>query len=222
MPPSVVCCGMSRSGSTWLYNVVQAFRPDMTGLYCETEKALPASLNGVLIKCHGPDDAMIARIRAENIPVILTVRDPRDVAVSFMDCFNESLSAAMDTLPLCAGPIVKLADYAALILRYEDDFPHDIRSVEAVAKIVGSTLAVNANDVLAKLHRDSVRAEVERLERDVFDPALGPAQHDPISHWHPRHIGDAAIGKHASRLTHQQQDEVLERTRAYCDLFGYS
>ena len=212
---------MSRSGSTWLYNVVRAFRPDLTGIYCERGSDLPEPAHGLLIKCHGPDDAMIGKVLDEGFPVILTVRDPRDVAVSFMDCFHETLSAAMATLPLCAAPIVKLADSAALTLKYENDFPHQIGTVEAVARLAGSTSELAPDEVSERLHRDSVRREVARLEREVFDPALGPAQHDAQSHWHPSHVGDAMVGKFADRLGQAEQAEILDLTRTYCDRFGY-
>ena len=44
---------------------------------------------------------------------------------------------------------------------------------------------------------------------------------DPNTHWHPGHIGNGRVGKHAAVLSKKQQAQVLAKTREYCSRFGY-
>lgn len=228
----VLCAGLQSSGSTWLYNVAAAILRRADGasaaqFYAEDIADFPAlgdEIGRCAVKTHLPSPALQERARADRSPVLLSVREPRDAVASLMARFDQPFDGAARAVGDCAPYLVALEKaMPAMILRYEDRFYDRSETVDSVAGFLGVTLAPGAaRDIHASLTPEKVgEALVELEQRGVFAPSLDPQQFDPVTHWHPRHVGDLKIGKHGEWLSPAQQASVLEATRLYCENFGY-
>lgn len=233
MPRIVLCAGMHSSGSTWLYNVVAAvlrcaYGSSVAQFYAEDVADFPAlgdEIGACAVKTHLPAPALQDRARTDQAPVLLSVREPRDAIASLMARFEQPFEGAARAVCDCAPHLVALKQAApALILRYEDRFYDRAETIDAVARFLGAPLAPGeSGEIHAGLTREKVGEMLTDLERrGVFAPDLDPQQFDPVTHWHPRHVGDLKIRKYAEWLSADQQASVLEATQPYCKAFGYA
>lgn len=233
MPRLVLCAGMKSSGSTWLFNVVAAVLRRARGagiaqFYAEDIADFPAfggDVRGCVVKTHIPSPALQDRARADGNAIVLSVREPRDAIASLMSRFDQPFDGAAVAVFDCARQLAALRQAApALILGYEDRFYDRDATIERVADALGLPLAPgDARAIYDGLTREKVNEELADLaRRGVFAPSLDPNAFDPVTHWHPRHVGDLKIRKYAEWLSLEQQARVLDATRAYCEAFGYA
>ncbi|MEA2936469.1 MAG: hypothetical protein QOD74_3115 [Variibacter sp.] len=134
----VLCTGMIRSGSTWSYNVclrlLRAAYGDtvIAAGYSESLRDLQSYATSdqthAVLKCHALDDESRDWLRNEGrtlVPLIYTVRDPRDVIASALAIFNQSVDvwrgSALNSLQFYqwqrAVGRVSLVPYAAILDR---------------------------------------------------------------------------------------------------------
>jgi hypothetical protein len=73
---------------------------------------------------------------------------------------------------------------------------------------------------LAKLSPTAVRQTIRALE--AAGAIRGEWFWDRDSDWHAGHVGDGRVGKFKEVLTPSEQQAVLDRTREYCECFGYA
>jgi len=231
--PIVLCAGQYGSASTWLYNAVHALLAADRGeagvhrQFADSPDALPAQPDGraLVLKSHAPTGGMRWLVARGGGKAIITLRDPRDGAASVVGRFGLDyptvagrVARSAATLPLLAASSLPL-----LVLRYEDGFAARRETLDRVAGFLGLAPPPGLLDALfARLTPDAVRAEIDRmLEVGAFGPAPDSNSHDGVTHWHPGHVGDGEVGKFARILTEGQVGDIIRRTRAYQDAFGY-
>jgi len=229
----VICAGLYGSGSTWAYNVVRALLQQagpgpVAGFYADEiaaqhEAALQDSA-AAAIKCHRPGPGILALTRLAGLPVILTLRDPRDCVASMMQRFGVGFGAAHRQVVASAAAALRLrALPRVLVLHYEAGAIGAPRTIRAIAEHLGITVDAATIDGLARaLSAETVRAHVAALEaagRFAGGPPATTAE--PETAWHPGHVGDGRIGKHDALLSPEQAAAVLHGTADYGAAFGY-
>ena len=228
----ILCVGLKSSGSTWLYNVVirllketrsgktAAFYADRVALFPKgSEQA-----QFLVVKSHVPSEPLLFVTRLTRGQVFLTIREPRDSVVSLMQRFSFSFDAALKDVAEEAARIVEFSRARDIVLlRYEDGFHEDRKTIAEVAALIGVRAPKALQQKIFKaLTSDAVKRKIRNLKaQGVFGAAPKPEHFDPATHWHPGHVGDGRVGKYADLLSTAQQEEVLARTRDYCKRFGY-
>lgn len=226
------CFGQHGSGSTWMFNLVReicaAEAIPFVSAHRDSSANLPWDASGVQVivaRTQNPMADFQAFVADSSDPAVITVRDPRDAVVSFMQRFPKSLAKnfeqALDAIALSAERLVKIARLRDIpVFRYEDGFVGAAATVDRIAALLGVTLSpAQRETILSGLSPDAVRAKISRLEQAGV--IKGEAVWDRETHWHANHVGDGRIGKWRDRLTADQEREILQRTREYCEEFGY-
>jgi hypothetical protein len=245
IPRLIICAGLKSSGSTWLYNVVAEIlktskknsggeRPPpargfkILQFYADSVAAFPpqaACASGLLVKSHIPDDSLNVLVTFGHACLFLTVREPRDSIVSAIQRFGHSFDKALEELGTSSARLAALPNrFDPHVLRYEDRFFEEPRTISQIARILGLPLdPAIAGRIFDRHTRAAVTKRIRALEkRGVFGKVPDPDRFDPASHWHPGHIGDAESGKFAAVLSPAQQRAVLSATSEFRRAFGYS
>jgi len=227
--PLFIVAGLYGSASTWAYNAVRLLlsneSPIVAG-YSDTARELPEGAPGLtrLVKCHLPDTDLRQLARARRAGVVITVRDPRDALVSTVARF------ALPRLDIHRALVVSAARLTALastcpctVLRYETRFPSHVETVEALARSLGiEVTGSRASEISDTLSADKVRTRIATLAAEgAFGPDPRPIDADPVTQWHPTHLGDGRVGKHAEVLSDEEGQALLRETAAFCTHFGY-
>jgi len=233
-PPAKIflCAGLKSSGSTWLYNVVirllkEAFRGKTTAFYADRVALFPKGSEQaqfLVVKSHVPSEPLLFVTRLTRGRIFLTIREPRDSVVSLMQRFSFPFEAALKDVAEEAARIVEFSRARdVILLRYEDGFHEDPKTIAKVAKLIGvQAPKATQQKIFKALTPDAVKRKIRNLKtQGVFGGAPKPEDFDPATHWHPGHVGDGRMGKYAEFLSAAQQKEVLARTRDYCKRFGY-
>jgi glycosyltransferase involved in cell wall biosynthesis len=232
-PRVFACFGLHSSGSTWMYNLVReicaAGSIPFVSTHRDSSANLPWEAPGaplIVAKTHNPMADFQALIGRSADPVVITLRDPRDAVVSFMQRFPNSLGASLDqalaAIALSAERLVAVSRLKHIpVFRYEDGFVGSPETVDQVAAMLGVDLAAERRDaILQALSPDEVRETIGRLE--ASGAIQGEAVWDRETHWHANHIGDGKVGKWREALTQAQAQKILDRTREYYQAFGYA
>lgn len=229
--PLVLTTGVFRSGSTWIFNAVRllaslagnrvrsGFREDL----CEEEIGGRNEACITVLKAHNPSKRLLEMIAASGGRTILTVRDPRDCVCSFMAAFRRDFPWALRRVTASCDGALKAVEFSRPhTFRYEAGFMDDRATLADVSDYIGiPNVMSNIDCVFSELKRESVRSKIASLTNEgVIDQSI-PRTHDPVSHWHPNHIGDGKIGKYQHLLTDEQTRIVEDRNRAFLDMFGY-
>ncbi|MEJ7933270.1 hypothetical protein WG907_03250 [Sphingobium sp. AN558] len=235
-PRAVICAGIFSSGSTWIFNAVQEIlrhaAPGMpvTPIYMDSlDDANGSDLwqsSRAVIKTHAPG-AFLRRFAAtEAVPVILSVRDPRDAVSSLMQRFFLSFDQASDFVLRASHGLPLLIEGVVpddiLVLRYEDGFTRRRSTLADIAEHIGVMLPKAAiAPIAAALAPGAVKAEIAALhDQGVFDDRPPLTQFDPNTHWHPRHLGDGKSGKWQSAMTEAQAGALIERSGFLRPIYG--
>jgi hypothetical protein len=220
----VLCAGLKSSGSTWLYNVairiLKADKRRVAAFYADNFRMIPKGAekaDWLVIKTHEPSDAILFLARFARAKVFVTVREPRDAAASLIQRFGHSFEGALRDMRVIGEHMVAL-EKGAVVLRYEDGFHKQEKTVGSIAKTLGVKLPAAARRGIFKaLTPDAVKKTIGKAHAADADPDA----FQPTTHWHPGHVGDGRIGKYKSVLTPAQQHEVMAATSAYARAFGY-
>lgn len=231
---SLLCAGLYSSASTWMLNLAAQIlktdgRASVKTIYLdEMDEPAARAIGGaafLLIKSHSPGASLRKLIDRQRLPVIITLREPRDAVASLMLRWNIGFGLALDRVRRSAAALAPLVDSpAALVFRYEDGFTTDERCVEAVAKLLGVALtAADRAALLTRLAPQAVKQQIESWRQaGVLGHGPPDVEYEPETHWHLDHVGDGQTGKWRRVLGAIQAARVLHATRAYRRSFGYS
>lgn len=231
-PLIFVCCGLHCSGSTWMFNLVREIcrTHDVAFRSCRQESApyLPWDVLGsrvIVVKSQSPWPCLQSLIADRGVQATVTVRDPRDAVVSYMQrfptTFAPSFEQALDGIAGCARALAALMRRRSLpVFRYEDGFIGRPQTFDRIAGLLGvSPRPHQRAPVLAGLAPDAVKATISDLE--MTGRIRGESEWDRETQWHANHVGDGRVGKFQEVLSLAQQREVIARTREFCEYFGY-
>jgi hypothetical protein len=233
-PRLVATVGLHGSASTWVFNVVRELM--VAGLGAENVLAVygedvphllaeqaPEGRHLVLKSHHGGAgwDALMWLTRA---PMFLSIRDPRDAAVSLAQRFGVPLSDAARSLALDCARLARCADAGHPVFRYEDRFFDDAALPGRIAGRLG--LAVEAavqQAIFRRYATAAVQAFAARLGELPGDRVISNAQVtlDRVTQIHRTHIGDARIGKWRDMVSPQDGMQLTRYFAGFLARFDY-
>jgi hypothetical protein len=226
-PRLIITIGLHSSASTWVYNTVRELMiachggEQIAAIFAESVEEMIAdrSLAGrhVVWKTHhgGPHWEVFAWL--SRATVVLSVRDPRDAAVSLMQRFAVDAKLALQTIGQDCRCAMQCADAGHPVLRYEDHFFDDPATVGMLARLIGAEASADAQARIFKRYRtEAVHAVAERISG-----AAGSLQFDRLTQIHRGHIGNGRIGKWREYLPPAQQREATDYFAPFLKRFGY-
>ena len=238
-PVPVLCAGLPRSASTWLFNAVADLLRSSAGaapddasatveqFHAESMDAFPELRelpDYLVVKTHLAPPSMRLLWRIAEGPVLITVREPRDAVASLMSAFSFTFDAAFKVVESAAACMVELALLGTpLILRYEDRFFDREETMATLALHLGAAVSTDsAAEIFNSLSREAVATKIEDLtQQGVFGPDATSERFDPQTQWHPGHLGSGEIGQYSNVLPPWQQARVMLGTSEFYRTFGY-
>lgn len=209
-PPVILCAGLPRSGSTWIYNAVLELCREYgntIGVYSddfpENLRELIRSNQTLVIKSHAPSQYLCELVRFFGGKSIVSVRDPRDCVVSLMEVFGFEKSAAIISVKNSADAIEKLLlENKSSIFVYED-MPDRLAAIMRLGNDIGYPVETAFAQTMAEnLEPEKIRTRVMELERQgVLDSSNAVGSYTNETHWHPGHVGNGKIGKYINTLS---------------------
>lgn len=236
-PRLVVTAGIHGSASTWVFNVARELmiaalgedrvasffaekidwldRPEVTGRH-------------VVMKSHSGGGAGWATlVWLAQAPVLVSVRDPRDAALSMRERFNVTLSEIAPALMADCRLAMRAAQAGHLVMRYEDGFFRDPAVPPRIAKHLGIELGDEVcRMVFERYQTKAVRqfaGSIAELgpDRRVGSPGAR-AMLDRVTQIHHTHIGDGAVGKWRSALSDEEKAKFAGTFEPFLRHFGYA
>ena len=233
-PPHVVATiGLHGSASTWVFNVVRELmiaalgEAQVMAAYAEEPGEVPAeaALAGrrLVLKSHHGSAGLDAWLQTAGARIVLSVRDPRDAALSMSQRFRAPLAQTVRWLLGDCQRMMRLASQGHPLLRYEDRFFEDEASPKRLADALRLNLDPAAIRAIFLCYRtDAIRAFTQTLA-DLPPERLVKTDHtmmDRVTQIHRTHIGDARSGKWRD-LPAPAQAEMTRLFKPFLDRFGY-
>ncbi len=235
MPPRLVATvGLHGSASTSVFNIVRELMVAAVGvdqvvaLYGEDVSALPAP-NGpecrhVVLKSHSGSPGLEWLLWLSQAPVILSIRDPRDAALSVAERFGNPLGVAAQAVARDCRFAERCADAGHDPLRYEDAFFNDETLAERLATRLGLDVAhATCREIGARYATEGVRSIATNLSSLPADRVYksDSLHFDQVTQIHHTHIGDGLIGKWRDRLSPQDGAALTRAFGPFLRRFGY-
>jgi hypothetical protein len=230
------CLGMYGSGSTWVFNAalktaaaLYPNRPVQSGfaMNCNDLGFLKGDTSTQIVKTHETDNALRERLSYDATTVLLSIRDPRDSLASLMTYHNLSYDD-------CLGRVLRSATYCSdiaehpdvVLLRYEDLFFDDSRTIAVIARTFGTELSdANRDRIFLETRRPAIEAIIANIESlpTVFHHADPAETLDTVTQWHRHHAGRTGeIGRWRGSLTPAQISDIESRLGTFMEKFSYS
>ncbi len=234
-PRLVVTAGLHGSASTSLFNIVRELMAAAVGaenlvaVYGEDLAALPdplaAERRHVVLKSHCGSPGLEWLVALSRAPVILSIRDPRDSAVSLMERFGMTLDQATTGLAAECRMAVRCADAGHRPLRYEDRFFDDPTLAVHLSLRLG--LAVNdalCRDLMRRYGTAGMKAFAQSLDGLPAGRVMrsGALHYDRVTQIHATHVGDGQVGKWRDRLPAVDRAALSRMFGPFLERFGYA
>ncbi|GAB0116842.1 hypothetical protein [Acidisoma sp. 7E03] len=234
VPEVVATAGLHGSASTWIFNIVRELMARALGsaplltFYADELSLFPpeATAGGrhFLFKSHHGSAGLDAWIAERQVPVLLTLRDPRDAATSMALRFRAPLSQTIQWLERDCRRFTALAARGYPVFRYEERFFEQPDAVAAVATHLGLPCDAETGATLfARYETEAVRAFARNLNALPSErlTQVGVHQMDRVTQILGPHIGDARSGKWRN-LPASLQAEMTRIFAPFLERFGYS
>jgi hypothetical protein len=207
----VVCAGIPRSGSTWLYNAIRLLLQHehgerrVYGAWVDRYDATNASRWHV-VKIHDPSEPLAWRAKC----VVTSRRDLRDIAASAWK--RGWVSDNASTLALLDSIIAQHAFWrprAAHEMVYERMRSNAASELECLAGALGMSLS-----------QQGILATIAAIDSLGHDDASAD-DFDSANLMHKKHIMDGRVGYHAQTLPPDLVATINDRYRAWLLTHGY-
>jgi len=228
------CCGMYSSGSTWAYNATRAGAAacgvKADGVYADNYRDLVNRLRragpACIVKTHALEPRATEILARRAARIVLTIRDPRDAAVSIMQHMRLGFAQTLNMVEqsaVYAGQFA--ADPRALLLRYESGFIDAPATFDRLAALFGATLTpAQRAELFRESRRDVIEAKIAHLEdlpTTITDTRSGDVV-DTDTQWHRHHANRTGeVGKWRTMLTEEAVVAVEARLGRWMRAFGY-
>ncbi len=233
-PRCVATVGLHGSASTWVFNVVRELMTvalgaeNVVAIYGDDVRGLLGehALQGrhLVLKSHHGGEGWDSLVWLARPAIFVSIRDPRDAAVSLTQRFGMPLTDAARGIAQDCARAARCADAGHPVLRYEDRFFEDAALPGRMATQLG--LAVGADAQQAIFGRYSTAATrafaatigdlpAERLHR------TDQTMLDLVTQIHRTHIGDGRVGKWRERLDSHSAAEITRYFTPFLTRFGY-
>ena len=203
----IVTLGTVASASTWTFNVARCLlasdRSNVVSLFAGRAADLLSNVTDytrdIVVKAHWADYSMLRLVNLADTRVILTYRDPKDSVASQMERAGMSFRGAVSQLATTFATFATIVHHPhVFILRYEDNFTSDRKTIMLMAQHLRVTVVDSTMDTLFMTFRsDNVKKEIANWKPDV-------TPFDPVTYWHDKHVGDGLVGKWRTRLSEAQ------------------
>jgi Sulfotransferase domain len=232
--------GGLRSGSTWAYNVCQAFgrllaarRRQPFGSAYLTHVELDMFLNTeganlrgpTVIKSHTISQTTLDWINAGRAKVVCTYRDPRDCVVSLMKFVGEDMT--MTSRRIAEGiNYLKLYQKAGntFFVRYEQVMADPLGQIEQIGRHLGVDVDQATLREIEKANSiQSSKKICQDLHKRPEENVLRSGTHrvDPVTNLHDNHIYNAKIGRWKEELSDAQGESLTKFFRPWLVALGY-
>jgi len=237
----------------WLFNVKRAVlrRAGRTGLPERTpqeDEQVFEMARQVALQDANPDHTWVFKVHAGLSPdlprslIITSLRDPRDMLVSFMKfmdtSFEHALAASQD-LVSCADQYEKYPHDMLLSVNYEDIEARPAAVVGRVAEFLGTPLdEAGARDIAGEFTREKVRAQIEKTTADVLhrldsNAAVASDEviskdgqviraYDVVTGFQTGHVSGRPAGSWRTLLSDEQKARVRELLGPWMDKHGFA
>lgn len=208
--PVILCAGLPRSGSTWIYNATLELCKkygNAIGIYAddfpENLKELIKNNNTIVIKSHTPSQSLQELIRFIGGKSIISVRDPRDCVVSLMEVFGYEKSDAILSVKHSADAIEQLLLAKTSSVFVYEEMRDRLEAIMQLGNDIGYPVEVAFAQAMAEnLEPGKIRTQIIELERQgVLDSSNAAKSYTDETHWHPGHVGNGRIGKYVDTLS---------------------
>jgi hypothetical protein len=232
-PRYVATIGLHSSASTWVFNVVRELLCSALGaervvaIYTDEAHEVPdittLGERHVVLKSHQGSPGLDAWLDSVHPTIILSVRDPRDAAISMAQRFSAPLKAAAHWLLQDCRRLMRLAAAGHRLLRYEDRFFEDSGVLAQLSAQITPTVPPETQSVLFQRYRsDSVRQFAAVLgslppERLIVSERM---MYDRVTQIHRGHVGDTRSGKWRE-LPPGERAEITQLFEPFLQSFGY-
>ncbi len=222
----ILICGMPRSGSTLVFNIVR----DLYGIENDENRYFKNIYNynklllvssDKIFKTHIYDEYIRKRIISGKTKAIFTYRDIRDVTVSlhqrgWLD--DTSLFCKRRMKRISYNSLLYAAIPQVLSLRYEEFF----YNAEQLVRGLKDFLEIEVDDklideIISKYSRDNVS---ERLNNIEFN-AKAKDEYNISTGFHKNHIYDSEIGKWENYFSIEYRKQLSNDWDLFLDKFGY-
>jgi hypothetical protein len=204
-PGLIATIGLHGSASTWVFNVIRELmiaalgEPRVLAVYADKIDDLPDPAGRTLVlKSHHGSAGLDAWLETARPMIFLSIRDPRDAAMSMARRFDAPLDQAVHWIAGDCRGLMRLAAREHVLLRYEDRFFEDAALPGRLARILGLNPAPSVTAaIFARYSTTSVRAFSQQFAglppgRVV---SAGRIVMDRVTQIHRTHIGDGRSGK---------------------------
>jgi hypothetical protein len=228
--PIILCVGLPRSGSTWVYNTILQIcniSGKCSGVYSDE---IPSNLSDliaeneiIVIKSHSPTKNLVRFVNFIGGKIVLSVRDPRDCISSLISAFNFKKIEAVNFVlssAIAIQEIIRDGEYH--VIKYEDCTDR-LHEVERISREISYQLDENQLQSLHEsLKSHNVKTQIESFVRDgLIDPENPSGSYMSETHWHPNHIGDGKIGKYHEFIEFDEFDYIERIFSKFMDHFEY-
>ena len=230
LPNVVATVGLHGSASTWVFNVTRELLVQARGAdhvltaYADDVAAVPdPGRRCLIVKSHHGSAGLDEWLVKMGARMLLSIRDPRDAAVSMAQRFNTPLTHTVRWLVSDCTRMQALIAAGHPLFRYEDRFFEDEAAAQRLAALLEVDLPADAIALIASNYRpDAVRRFTQAMAdlppgRVVRSGAIA---FDTLTQLHQTHIGDARTGKWRM-LPPATQAQMTRTFKPFLKAFGY-
>jgi hypothetical protein len=232
-PLPLLCVGVPRSATTWLFNVVieilKAGHPTraVKGIFSDQindpveEKSKDCIL---VIKSHMPDASIRFLVAVGGISTFVTVRNPYDTIASLVERFEFSFEQALEAVHESCLRISRIISHPnCLVFRYEEGFFANRDTLDAIANKLGLEISDSDRDrIFQAFTMEAVKFKLEEmLVNGKFEGKSSVKETDEATQWHFNHLGDGRVGKSTNYLSEAEIAVSGYRLRDVAALLGY-
>ena len=166
----IATIGLHSSASTWVFNVVRelliasAGERQVMSVYADELHQLPPdhvlSSQHLLVKSHHGSSELDDRFTSCGFQIVLSIRDPRDAAVSMAQRFKTPLALTADWIKADCERMLRLVSSEHPVLKYEARFFDDITTMLRIADMLGLVV-----------EQGTMREIFERYRTDAVGPS---------------------------------------------------
>ena len=203
-----VSLGIPSSASTWVFNILKAILKKkgipLDAYQCETlgdlVKHIGAKNRAHVWKAHNLENPLLRMVELSEVPLVVSVRDPRDAVASLVGRFNaDPIDSAQQVMRSISSVFSATAAVRrSMVCVYETGFPERPETVQSIADIMGvaltpaEILAIQGEFNLAQVRKFTSGLDALPQDRLVRN---GDDVMDAETQFHRVHVSDAAVGK---------------------------
>lgn len=235
----IICCGINRSGSTWVYQVMQELNKekevtdlgfidsDLTSL----EEAITSGDEIILVKMHNHTSSLKDKLDGQNVKLIYSHRDLRGSVLSLMKKTSKPFEKVY-LLPFFKDAVESLSDWQS----YGDIHYIDYRDIKLngseTVRGIASYLEQPENQADTIADKFSMKNQKKRINNYRKSPKvmwqivlhklrLRPMPKDEKSLLHFNHIQSGQLEEWREVLNEEQSQLILSTYMEWMTFFSY-